>query len=445
MSGSPDEPPRVRKSPKGVDPRPVPEPDEPSTFRPNPKRAPKTSAAGTGPAADADGSTTYRRNAGRGARGRDPETGVRDVNPGKGPGLWERIFFGRVGAGQLATFCRQFAAYLNAGVDISKALANLQRQFALTALGPVIGRLQAAVKRGDSVAEAVAREPQAFDALFVGMIRVAEARGGVPETLRLLGRHYENKQSLIRQARSAMIYPIAVLVIASFVVALMTLWLLPMFTSLLKDIAGRSAQLPLPSRLLMAFSDFMQSAGWLVFPVVLIGTPIALFKLYRTASGKALMDRMILWVPVFGALVRKIDTSRFARTLSALLAAGVDIGSSLELTSDVLHLDPFRRAVRDARALVIQGDELSEALETTHRFGPDVVAVVNSGEETGKLPESLDHLADDYEEQVAYMVRNMGHLVQPLLLILLGGVVLFIILAVFLPYISIITNLSGAH
>jgi type II secretory pathway component PulF len=309
----------------------------------------------------------------------------------------------------------------------------------------VIGRLQAAVKRGDSVAEAVAREPQAFDALFVGMIRVAEARGGVPETLRLLGRHYENRQSLIRQARSAMIYPIAVLVVASFVVALMTLWLLPMFTSLLKDIAGRSAQLPLPSRLLMAFSDFMQSAGWLVFPVVLIGTPIALFKLYRTASGKALMDRMILWVPVFGALVRKIDTSRFARTLSALLAAGVDIGSSLELTSDVLHLDPFRRAVRDARALVIQGDELSEALETTHRFGPDVVAVVNSGEETGKLPESLDHLADDYEEQVAYMVRNMGHLVQPLLLILLGGVVLFIILAVFLPYISIITNLSGAR
>jgi type II secretory pathway component PulF len=339
-------------------------------------------------------------------------------------------------------FCRQFASYLNAGVDIGKALENLQRQFGMTALGPVIGRLRTAVKRGDSFAESVAREPKAFDALFVGMIRVAEARGGIPETLRLLGRHYEKRQSLFRQARSAMIYPIAVLIVASGVVALMTVWLLPMFASLLKDIGDRGASLPLPSRMLMAFSDFVRTAGWLLIPVVVIGTPILLLQVYKTAAGKAMMDRAILWVPVFGSLVRKIDTSRFARTLSALLNAGVDITSSLELTADVLHLDPYRRAIRDVGVQITQGGELSEALQKTGRFGPDVVAVVNSGEETGKLPETLDHLADDYEEQVAYMVRNMGQLVQPLLMVFLGVVVLFIILAVFLPYISIITNLS---
>jgi type II secretory pathway component PulF len=368
---------------------------------------------------------------------------VRDVDPGKGPNLWERIFFGKVGSGQLATFCRQFAAYMNAGVDIGKSLTNLRRQFALTALGPVIGRLEEAVKRGDSFAEAVAREPQAFDALFVGMIKVAEARGGLPETLRLLSRHYENRQSLIRQVRSAMIYPIAVLFVAAGVVALMTLWLLPMFASLLKEIAGRSAELPLPSRILMAFSGFMQSAGWLVMPLVMIGGPLVLLWLYRTGPGKAMMDRMILWVPVFGPLVTKIDTTRFARTLAALLNAGVDVGSSMDLTADVVHLDPFRLAVRRARTFVMNGDAMSEALNKTRQFGPDVIAVVDSGEETGKLPESLDHLADDYEEQVAYMVRNMGQLIQPLLLILLGGVVLFIILAVFLPYLSILTNLSS--
>lgn len=442
MSGPSDETPASRP-PKAKKPTPSSGAEEPTTFRPNPKRAAEPRSSGSRPAPGADDPSTFRPNPKRASRTRAGEAGVRDVEPGKGPGIWERIFFGRVGSGQLASFCRQFAAYLNAGVDINKALVNLQRQFALTALGPVIGRLQVAVKRGDSFAESVAREPQAFDPLFVSMIRVAEARGGIPETLRLLGRHYENRQSLIRQVRSAMIYPIAVLIVAGCVVTLLTLWLLPMFASLLKGIAGRSAELPLPSRILMAFSDFMQAAGWLLVPLVLIGTPILLFQVYRTRAGKAAMDRMILWVPVFGALARMIDTTRFARTLSALLNAGVDVGSSLELTSDVLHLDPYRIAVREARSSVIDGDELSEALQKTKRFGPDVVAVVNSGEETGKLPESLNHLADDYEERISYTVRNMGQLLQPLLLVIMGGVVLFIILAVFLPYLSILTNLSS--
>lgn len=446
MSRTPEDVPPIRKPPGGEGkprkprPAPVPEtdPDEPSTFRPNPKRTAPTAGSGDIPASE--GPNTFQKSGAR--RGSKGDAGVKDVNPGKGPTLWERIFFGRVGSGQLALFCRQFGAYQNAGVDISKTLTNLQRQFSMTALGPVIGRMQTGVKRGDTLTETVEREPQAFDALFVGMIRVAEARGGVPETLKLLSRHYENRQSLIRQARSAMIYPIIVMMLASAVVALMTIFILPLFASLLKEIAGRSASLPLPSRILLAFSDFTQKAGWLLFPVVLIGTPILVFRFYKTQGGKALMDRGLLWVPVFGSLARKIDMSRFSRTLSALLNAGVDVGSSLELTADVMHLDPYKKAVRDVKAQVIQGSELSEALDSTGRFTSDVIAVVNSGEESGSLPEALDKVADDYEEQVAHMVKNMGQLVQPLLMIMMGGLVLFIILAVFLPYISIITNLS---
>jgi type IV pilus assembly protein PilC len=412
--------PRRPKKPdaaKAAQSTPPTDPAEPTTFRPNPRKVgTKARATGTLPG---------------------------DVDPGRGPSTFERIFFGSVSSGQLATFCRQFAAYLNAGVDISKALVSLQKQFAMTALGPVIGRLAKAVKQGDAFAEAVAREPRAFDALFVGMIKVAEARGGLPETLRNLSRHYENRQSLIRQARSAMIYPIAVLFVAACVVALMTIWLLPMFADLLRDVAGRGADLPLPSRILMGFSDFVKTAGWLLIPAVLIGTPIALIQLYRTQTAKPVMDRILMMIPVFGKLMKKIDTTRFARTLGALLEAGVDVGSSLDLTSEVLRLDPFRRAIVDTKSRVLNGEELSVALDETGRFGPDVIAVINSGEETGKLPESLNHLADDYEEQVAYMVKNMGQLVQPILLVLLGGVVLFIILAVFLPYISILTNLAG--
>ncbi len=354
----------------------------------------------------------------------------------------ERILFGRVGSGQLAVFCRQFAAYLDAGVDIVKALSSLETQYAATALGPVVGRLLAGVRRGEALGEAVAREPRAFDGLFLSMIRVAEARGGVPETLRRLSRHYEARQSLIRQARSAMIYPAIVLLVAAGVVALLTVWLLPMFASMLRDIAGRNASLPWASRALMSFSTFVQWMGWWLIPLVVVALPLLVIRIYKTRPGKQVMDELALLVPGIGLLLRKLDTTRFARTLAALLDAGVDVGSSLDLTADVMQLDPFRRAVRRARQGVLDGGEISDALLASRRFGPDVVAIVQSGEETGKLPESLEHLANDYEEQVAYMVRNMGQLVQPLITIMLGLVVLFIILAVFLPYLSILTSLS---
>jgi type IV pilus assembly protein PilC len=394
------------------------------------------------PKPTADDASTFRPSAAPAREKKRPAATARDSEPGPGPTWYERVLFGRVSSGQLAAFCRQFSAYLNAGVDFSKALAGLQKQYAGTALGPVIERLRSAVKRGDTFGEAVAREPQAFDELFLGMIRAAEMRGGIPETLRLLARHYESRQSLIRQARSALIYPVVVLFLSACVVTLLSVWILPMFASMLRDIAGPKGDLPLPSRALLAFSDFVRTAGWLLIPAVLVGTPILLFRIYKTRPGKRVMDRILLWIPVFGPLAEKIDTTRFARTLGALLNAGVDVGASLDLTSDVLRLDPYRKAVRSVRAEVLNGQEMSRALAATHRFGPDVIAVVDSGEETGKLPESLNHLADDYEEQVEYMVRNMGQLVQPLLMVLLGGVVLFVILAVLLPYIQMLSNLA---
>ena len=291
--------------------------EEPTTWRPNPRNADRPR-----PAVPA---------------GLESEA---EIAKG-GPGWWERIVFGRVGSGQLALFCRQFAAYLDAGVDLIKALASLERQFGRTALGPVTGRMLLAVRRGEPLAEAMGREPAAFDALCLSMIRVAEARGGVPETFRMLSKHYEARQNLIRQARSAMIYPIIVLLVASGVIAFLTIWLLPMFISMIRDNAP-NAVLPLPTRLLMDYSDFMQKLGWWLVPVLVIGGLMAVFQIYRTRVGKRVMDEVALWVPVLGMLLRKIDTTRFARTLASLLGAGVDIGSSLDLTADVMQLDPFR-------------------------------------------------------------------------------------------------------
>lgn len=413
------------------------------TGDPRPKRRRPAAGSGSGPSRSGDedtgDSSVFQPNPKRKAT----SAGKASRESLEGPGLFERVLYGRVSSGQLGALCRQLAAYLHAGVDIQKSLMNLELQFSRTALGPVLGRVRLAIKRGDTFYEAVKAEPKAFDSLFTAMIKVAEARGGLPETLKQMGKHYEARQRLIRQARSALIYPIIVLTLASAVVAVLTIWLLPMFADLLKDIAGRGAELPLPSRALMAFSGFVRTAGWFVIPLAMIGTPFALFWFYRTAAGKGLLDRLALWLPVFGPLLRKIETVRVTRSLAALLEAGLEIGASLDLTSGVARLNPVRAGIQDVKLEVLNGRELSESFRDTRLFSADVIAVMEAGEETGKLPESLEHLADEYEEQVEYTVRNLGQLIQPFLMIAMGGLVLFIILAVLLPYISMLSSLAG--
>ncbi len=417
-----DEPRRPRPDPSGDPPRaPRPRPASPE----NPWRAPADPDRNGAPAKP------------RARREPKQETG--------GPKLAERILFGKVSSTHLASFCRQFATYSDAGVDLIKSLDAMEKQFARTALGPIIGRVATRVRQGDTIADALGSEGRTFDNLFLSMIRVAEARGGIPETMRGLADHYEARVRLIRQARSAMIYPIIVLVLAAGVVALLTIVLLPMFASLLGDLArgpGGEGNLPLPSRMLMGFSRFVARAGWWLMPALTVGILVGAFRLYRTKAGKAAFDEAGLYVPVLGKLLTLLETTRFARTLGSLLSAGVDVGSSLDLTADVLRLAPYRRAILGARVTVMEGAELSEALDETRRFPADVIAIVNTGEETGRLPESLDKLADDYEERVTYMVKNLGSLIQPLIMIGLGLLVLFIILAVLLPYISVLTSLA---
>lgn len=418
----------------------LPAPTEPvvegsSTFLPNPGRP------GTRPPAEsaAPGSSAFvptETPRGRAAPGREP------TPVSGGPGWLERTLFGRVSTTHLAQFSRQFGAYLDAGVDLLRSLDSLRKQFARTALGPVLERVALSVRRGDSLADAMGREPQAFDAQFLAMMRVAEARGGVPEVLKRMATGYEAKQRLIRQARSALIYPIAVVTIAFGVGMLLTLFVLPGLVEILEDtVKGRGIALPLPTRILLAINTFMLRMGWLVVPLALIGSIVGLIGLYRKPRGKAFLDEIGMRLPVLGKLLRMIDTTRFARTLGALLEAGVDVGASLDLTAGVMTLVPFRRAVRGAREAVLEGTELSDALRASRRFAPDVIAIVGSGEETGKLPESLDRLADDYEERVTFLVKNLGSLIQPLIFLLLGGIVLFIALAFFSVYIMLLTSL----
>ena len=358
--------------------------------------------------------------------------------------MLERVIYGRVSSVLLARFCRQLAGYLQAGVDLLKSLESLENQFRGSAMGPVIGRVGRSIQRGDGLADAIARDSKAFDPLVRSMVRVAEARGAVPETLREIAELLENRVRLLRKARSALIYPTAVILIAALVGWLLTVFVLPPLIGILEDMTrGKAVTLPLPTRILMGMSHFMASHGWWAVPTGALLGILGLSRLYRVPGGRALMDALAIRLPVFGPLLRKIETVRFARTLSTLLGAGVDFDQSIRLTVEVLQTTPFRRAVARLRAAVAQGDELSAGVEAIGLFDVDVPRVIETGEETGKLPETLGHLAEDYQEQVERTVDNLGHLLQPVLTILIGGFVFFIALAFVMAYITLIGDLAS--
>jgi type II secretory pathway component PulF len=360
-----------------------------------------------------------------------------------GQARWYQRGFGRVAITHLVNFCRQFASYLDAGINLYPALESLRRQYERTLLGPVIGRLQLAVRRGQSLTDAMSREPAAFDHYFLSMMRVGEVQGSVPETLRLLSTEYDSRQRMIRQTKSALIYPAFVIFVSVTVSALLTILVLPPLVAIMQDvIREKHVELPTPTRYLIRISDFIVAGGWWGIPLTLVGAVVLVVVAYRFERGKALLDEVLLRLPVVGQLLWKIDTTRFCRTLSTLLDAGVDIGSSLELTSDTLLLIPIRKAILKARESIIQGESLSAAIELTNRFPPDIPTIVKSGEETGRLPEMLSMMANQYEEQVEFIVKNLGTLLQPVITVVVGGVVFFIAVAFFMGYAAVISHLG---
>jgi type II secretory pathway component PulF len=355
---------------------------------------------------------------------------------------WQLL--GKISTTQIVNFCRQFANYLDAGVNLNRTMESLRRQYDRTALGPVIGRLQLAVRRGETLTDAMSRDPRVFDPFFLSMMRVAEVRGAVPEMLRMLSIQLDNRQRLIRQAKSALVYPAFVIFLSICVAALLTILILPTLVSVMRDLVRRKhIDLPWPTQFLMDLSDFIVHMGWWLIPLVLVSVFFGVVGAYKTRWGKAVLDEVLLLVPLIGPVVRWIDTTRFARTLAALLEAGVDIGSSLVLTADTLMLTPLARAVLRAREGIMEGESLSASVGASNRFPIDLIAIMNSAEETGRLPEMLVMVADEYEEKVDYLVKNLGNLLQPVVILIVGGMVGFIAIAFLMGYTAVIADLGS--
>jgi type IV pilus assembly protein PilC len=345
------------------------------------------------------------------------------------PGLSDRV-----SQKDVAVFCRQFATMIDSGLSLVRALHILGEQTENKVLAGIVTEVRQDVEKGASLSQALAHHPKAFSRLFVAMVRAGETGGVLDMVLLQLADIIEKQVELKRKVKSAMTYPVAVLGLVIVIVSAMLLFVVPTFESLYTDLGGT---LPLPTRLLLAVSGIMTT----YFPVfiVLDVAAVVLFRRWlRTDDGRARWDAFKLRVPVFGKLVHKTAMTRFARTLAVLLRSGVPILESLEITSETVNNTVVSRAVKDVQEAVKRGETIHEPLATHPVFPPMVTQMLAVGEETGTVDVMLEKVADFYDQEVEATVDALTSLLEPVLIVFLGGSVGAMVVALYMPMFKII-------
>ena len=343
-----------------------------------------------------------------------------------------------VDAKSLAVFVRQFSVMIDAGLPLVQCLEILGSQEEDKHFAAVILATRGDVESGASLADAMRKHPKTFDPLFTNMIAAGEAGGILDTILKRLATYIEKAVKLQQQVKSAMIYPIAVIVIATVVVGVILWKVIPTFANLF---AGLGAELPLPTRVVIALSNGLVRFG--PFVVVGIGGALYGFKsYYATPNGRRTIDALILKMPILGPLMRKIAVARFCRTLSTLLASGVSILEALDITAKTAGNAIIEEAIQTTRKSIERGETIAQPLKDTAVFPSMVVQMIGVGEATGALDTMLGKIADFYEEEVDVAVAGLLTLMEPLMIALLGGIVGGIVIAMYLPIFDLISKLT---
>jgi type IV pilus assembly protein PilC len=368
---------------------------------------------------------------------------VTQINPVKEKGATVKTKAKRargVAAKNLAVFTRQFSVMIDAGLPLVQCLEILGTQEEDKNFSGVILATRADVEGGASLADAMGKHPKVFDGLFVNMIAAGEAGGILDTILKRLATYIEKNVKLQGQVKSAMIYPIAVVVIAAVVVGVILWKVIPTFANLF---AGMGAELPLPTRIVIGLSNGLVRWGWLA--IIAMGAILfGLKQYYATPAGRRAIDAIVLKLPVLGLLMRKIAVARFCRTLSTLLASGVSILEALDITARTSGNAVVEDAILTTRKSIERGETIAAPLRETAVFPPMVVQMIGVGEATGALDTMLGKIADFYEEEVDVAVAGLLTLLEPLMIALLGGVVGGIVIAMYMPIFSLISKLTGA-
>jgi type IV pilus assembly protein PilC len=355
----------------------------------------------------------------------------------------EKIFdrFRSVGMRELAVFSRQFATLIASGMPMLRSLYTLEDQTEDERLSEAIAGVRQDVEAGSSLADAMGRRPQIFDKLFRAMVQSGESSGRLDEALDRIAYQLEKLDALKREIRSAVLYPAFVFAAAVAVMLAVVIFIVPIFADAFKeavsDQPGESAKLPTLTQLMVDISGFLKNY-WFIWVPVWIGSLVAFFQWKKTESGRSQWDHVKLRLPMhIGDIVQKAAVARWSRTFSGAVASGVPLLESIKLTGQTSGSAPVEQAMDEVYASVKSGGTLAHPIEKAAVFPPMVGHMVSVGEESGQLEAMLTKVADFYEAEVDTKVKALTSLIEPAMIVVVGGMVGFIVIAMYLPLFSL--------
>ncbi|MHA6483632.1 type II secretion system F family protein [Paenibacillus sp. strain BS8-2] len=353
--------------------------------------------------------------------------------------LYKEISFGgpKVKTEHFTVFCRQLATMYRAGVSIVDAVQILQEQTPSKVLAKLLDGIGEDMRGGKQLSEAVSAYPSVFSTVFVSMVQAGEAAGNLDVMLERLAIFFEKERNTREKVKSAMVYPSIMLILMIVVIFFMMLFVIPQYAV---SFEGMGIELPLPTLIVMAVSEFVQQFWYLVIAALFL--PGALWSyVRRSKSGLLATDALLLRIPVFGTLWHKQAIARFSRTFSSLLAAAIPIMQSMSIVSNVVGNAAIGKAIMDSRDKIMSGDSMSEPLKQSKLFPPMVVQMMSIGERSGSIEDMLDKVADFYEADVEQMADRLKALLEPLMIVLLTGIVGVIVMAVMMPTFKMMQNM----
>lgn len=351
-------------------------------------------------------------------------------------------FLSRVKPKDLMVLTRQLATLVESGLPLLRGLRILTKQTKHPALQRVLQGMCESVEGGSTFSEALAQFPKVFDNLYINMTRAGEAAGSLEQSLNRLAEFLEKAQKIKSKVKSAMTYPVVVLVVALSLTGFLMVTVIPKFETLFSDMLGKNARLPPITEFVVNLShSFAESAAPIILAVVLV---IALFKILgRTRAGKYAFDAVKLRIPVFGDVIRKSSIGRSTRTLGTLMQSGVPVLQALDIVRDTAGNAVIARAFQNIHDAVKEGDNMTPSMEASKQFPAMVVSMVDVGEETGALPDMLTRIANTYDGEVDDAVDAMTSIIEPLMIVVLAVIVGTVVIAMFQPLTAIIGQMSG--
>ena len=339
----------------------------------------------------------------------------------------------------LVIFSRQLSTMVEAGIPLVNVLDVLSQQIEKKGFAAVIKKIRDDVETGSSFSQALTKHPRIFSSLYINLVKAGESSGMLDEILNRVATYLEKTSALQRKVKTAMVYPIAVISISIAITIFLLVKVVPTFQGIFDMLGG---SLPLPTQILIFVSNILRK--WFLFGFIGVVILIIALKRYAmTEGGKLFFDRLILKLPVFGDIVRKVSVAKFSRTLSTLVKSGVPILSSLDIVAKTAGNKVVELAVNDSKKAVREGKNLADPLSKSKVFPPMVVRMIAVGEQAGELEKMLSKIADFYDEQVDSAVASLTSIIEPMIILFLGVVVGGIVLSIFMPIFKITEIIGG--